>query len=161
MNPKNTEDNCDKNLKNALWYYLNCLDADSPEMLGSILGIKPEQAVKIINFVYGRTPAYGKAMCMNYCRYLEQTAHEKGFPYSIDAPGKWRLNIDDIRDILSLCEIRSIDDCAKLIGGDKALSKKMMWGKEKHAYVYASTLKRICEVTGSLPEEIADKVRSA
>ena len=147
-------------LKNAVRYYLNCLDADSPEMLCSILGIKPEQAVKIINFAYGRSPAYGIHMCGIYCRYLEQTAREKGFPYSIDAPGKWRLNIDDVRDILSLCEIRSIDDCTKLIGGAKALSKKLMWGKEKHAYVYASTLKMICEVTGSLPEEIAEKVRS-
>nr|DAQ01497.1 MAG TPA: hypothetical protein [Caudoviricetes sp.] len=161
MNPKKTEDNCDKNLKIAVRYYLNCLDADSPEMLCSILGIKPKQAVKIINFAYGSSPAYGTHMCGIYCRYLEQTAHEKGFPYSIDAPGKWRLNIDDVRDILSLCEIRSIDDCATLIGGDKALSKKLMWGKEKHAYVYASTLKKICEVTGSLPEEIAEKVRSA
>lgn len=160
MNPKKTEHNCDKNLKIAVRYYLNCLDADSPEMLGSILGIKPAQAVKIINFAYGRTPAYKTCMCKIYCRYLEQTAREKGFPYSIDAPGKWRLNIDDVRDILSLCEIRSIDDCATLIGGDKALSKKLMWGKEKHAYVYASTLKKICEVTGSLPEEIAEKVRS-
>ena len=148
-------------LKNAVRYYLNCLDADSAETLGGLLGIKPEQAIKIINFAYGRSPAYGMHMCMAYCRDLEQIARDKGFPYSIDAPGKWRLNIDDVRDILSLCEIRSIDDCSKLIGGKKELSRKLMWGNEKHAYVYASTLKRICEVTGSLPEEIAEKVRSA
>lgn len=147
------------NLKKAIRYYLECLDVVAVDKLSDLLDIKQAQAQKIINFAYGRAPAYGTCMCKIYCRYLEQTAREKGFPYSIDAPGKWRLNIDDVRDILSLCEIRSMYDCEKLIGGNKALPKKLMWGKEKHAYVYASTLKRLCEVTGSLPEEIAEKVR--
>ena len=147
-------------LKKAMLYYLTCLDAVTVDKLSDLLDIKPKQAEKIINFVRDKSPAYGQATCEVFCKDLEMIARAQGYPYSLDSPGKWRLNIDDVRDILSLCEIRSIDDCTKLIGGAKALSKKLMCGKEKHAYVYASTLKRICEVTGSLPEEIADKVRS-
>lgn len=149
------------NLKKAMRYYLECLDAVTVDKLSVLLDIKPKQAEKIINFVRDKSPAYGQTTCEVFCKDLEAIARAQGYPYSLDSPGKWELNVVEVRDILGLCEIRSIDDCATLIGGDKALSKKLMWGKEKHAYVYASTLKKICEVTGSLPEEIAEKVRGA
>ena len=157
MNPKKTEDNCDKNLKIAVRYYLNCLDADSPEMLCSILGIKPAQAVKIINFAYDGNPAYGTTTCLAFCRELEAIARENGYPYSLDSPGQWKLNVVEVRDILGLCEIRTIDDLQKLVGGKKTLAEKLMHGKDKHIMVYANTLKQICDLTGSLPEEIAEK----
>ena len=63
----------------------------------------------------------------------------------------------EVRDILGLCEIRAIDDLQKLVGGKKALAEKLMHGKDKYIMVYANTLKQICDLTGSLPEEIAEK----
>lgn len=144
-------------LKKAMLYYLTCLDAVTVDKLSDLLDIKPKQAEKIINFVRDKSPAYGQATCEVFCKDLETIARAQGYPYSLDSPGKWELNVMEVRDILGLCEIRAIDDLQKLVGGKKALAEKLMHGKDKYIMVYANTLKQICDLTGSLPEEIAEK----
>ena len=145
------------NLKKAMRYYLECLDAVTVDKLSDLLDIKQAQAQKIINFAYDGNPAYGTTTCLAFCRELEAIARENGYPYSLDAPGKWLLNVVEIRDILRLCEIWTIDDLQKLVGGKNTLAEELMHGKDKHIMVYANTLKQICDLTGSLPEEIAEK----
>lgn len=144
------------NLQKAMKYYLDYLKADTADELAEVLRFGQDQAQKVLNFVNGVKPSYREKQAIEFCKELESVAVVRGCACCIEAPGKWQLKTEDLLDILNLCEIRSANDLALRIGVPHVVYA--LFAGKKDISVHASTLNRLCEVTGSLPEEIADKI---
>lgn len=144
------------NLQKAMKYYLDYLQADTADKLANVLRIGRDQAQKVLNFVNDVKPSYREKQAIEFCKELESVAVVRGCACCIEAPGKWQLKTEDLLDILNLCEIRSAKDLALRIGVSHVVYA--LFAGKKDISIHASTLNRLCEVTGSLPEEIADKI---
>lgn len=144
------------NLQKAMKYYLDYLKADTADKLAEVLRLGQDQAQKVLNFVNGVKPSYREKQAIEFCKELESVAVVRGCACCIEAPGKWRLKTEDLLDVLDLCEIRSANDLALKIGVPHVVYQ--LFAGKKDIAVLSSTVNRLCEVTGSLPEEIAYKI---
>lgn len=145
-------------LQHAIKYYLNFLKIDDPVVLSEAVGLREYQAEKILNFVNGLQPSYTERAAFLIAKDIEALAIAKGCPYNVDFPGKWRLRKADVLDILGLCEIKNAYELGQKINNPEA-AYRIFYGK-RLIQVHPRTLKRLCELTGSLPEELADKIVS-
>ena len=145
-------------LQHAIKYYLDFLKIDDPVVLSQAVGLREYQAEKILNFVNGLQPSYMERTAFLIAKDIEALAIAKGCPYNVDFPGKWRLRKADVLDILGLCEIKNAYELSQKINNPEA-AYRIFCGK-RPVQVHPRTLKRLCELTGSLPEELADKIVS-
>lgn len=143
-------------LQGAIKYYLDFLKIDDPVALSEAVGLREYQAEKILNFVNGLQPSYTEHAAVGIGKDIEAFAALKGCPYNVDFPGKWRLRKADVLDILGLCEIKNAYELGQKINNPE-VACRIFYGK-RPIQVHPRTLKRLCELTGSLPEELADRI---
>ena len=145
-------------LQHAIKYYLDFLKIDNPEDLEDVFDLKEFQAKKILNYANGLQPSYTDHAAFLIAKDIEAFAVLSGCPYHIDFPGKWRLRKADVLDILKLCGIKDVRKLTEKTRNSD-LAYRIFCGK-RPVQVTSHTLKRLCELTGSLPEELADKIVS-
>lgn len=143
-------------LQRAIKYYLDFLKIDNPEDLEDVFDLKEFQAKKILNYANGLQPSYTDHAAFLIAKDIEAFAVLSGCPYHIDFPGKWRLRKADVLDILGLCEIKNAYELGQKINNPE-VACRIFYGK-RPIQVHSRTLKRLCELTGSLPEELADRI---
>ena len=145
-------------LQRAIKYYLDFLKIDDPVVLSEVVGLREYQAEKILNFVNGLQPSYTERAAVEIGKDIEAFAVLKGCPYNVDFPGKWRLRKADVLDILGLCEIKNAYELGQKTN-NLEVAYRIFCGK-RPVQVTSHTLKRLCKLTGSLSEELADKIVS-
>lgn len=144
-----------KRLDLAIKHYLDYLQIFDDATLARKAKIERQTASRILRFVDEKKTALSESILSKALRKIEKLAVENGCTYSFDAPGWWMLKSDDLLDILKMCEIATLYEMRVTLDGRSDVAKKIL--DKKQVKVTTDVLKKLCEATGSYPEEIAER----
>lgn len=144
-----------KRLDLALKHYLDYLQIFDDATLARKAKIERQTASRILRFVDEKKTALSAMSLSKVCRKIEKLAVAAGCDYSWDAPGWWMLKADDLLDILKMCELDTLYKMRVTLNGRLEVAKKIL--DKKQVKVTNEVLKKLCEATGSYPEEIAER----
>lgn len=154
MNPKMKTFQDD--LSFSLKYYLDALGLRNEKELAEALVCKDTTAHKILLFQGGKTDIMSTSYAIQLIHRLEQEAVKKGIECILEAPGKWETKPEDLLDILSLCELNRMEALLDIFHLHRKICQKVLNGQS--VTVLPNTIRKLCEATGSLPNELATKV---
>lgn len=131
--------------RQAMQTYVDFLKIDRIEELNDIL--HTGEAWK--KWLDTQTPV-STTTVYNWARALEAYAVSRGSRYDLRLGGIWLVNTETLADVLKMCGIELTKDIL-------SYNLRQKFGKPKFT-CYGHVLQALCNMTGSLPEELAEKL---
>lgn len=141
--------NLPENGLEALAYYLDFLGAKTNKDVFRLAGKSQRYCLGFSN-----KKKFCAETAIRYIQRIEEQAVSRGCHYHEDAPGSWKTHGEDLLDVLQLC---CVDErkLVKLFGRKTDSVKKILRGED--TVLQSKTMRRLCRLTNSYPEEIATK----